>query len=178
LEEKLIDTINKEFKGLISFVAEVEAFASLTGSALITLVHGVENMLDAALILMTKKSWATMATVGDQSEHITAIAQSLSSIIPIIRKQLTSPKFFKSFCDKFVESFLSKFLNNITTRCKPLCEVGAEQMLLDTHSLNNILIAMTNHGAEEKAPPSASYVLNNLDLRKFWGRASQKSINF
>lgn len=141
---------------MVSFTAEVEAFTVLTGTALISLVRGVENILDSALITMTKKSWYTTTTVGDQSEHITAIAQSLSSVIPNIRKQLTSPKFFKSFCDKFVESFLSKFLNTISTRCKPISEVGAEQMLLDTHSLNNILIAMTNHGAEEKTPPSAS----------------------
>ena len=106
---------------------------------------------------MTKKNWGTITTVGDQSDHISSIGQILSQTIPTIRKQLTSPKFFKSFCDKFVESFLTKFLNTIYTRCKPLSEVGAEQMLLDTHSLNNILVAMTMVGAEEKTQPPASY---------------------
>ena len=119
-------------------------------------MRSVENTLDAALIAMTRKSWGTIASVGDQSDHIFSIGQTLSAIIPIIRKQFLSPKFFKTFCDKFVESFLAKFLNTMYTRCKPLSEVGAEQMLLDTHSLNNILVAMTMIGAEEKSQPPAS----------------------
>jgi hypothetical protein len=126
--------------------------------ALNALVRSVENTLDAALISMTRKSWGTIASVGDQSDYITSIGQTLSTIIPIIRKHFFQPKFFKSFCDKFAESLLAKFLNIIYTRCKPLSEVGAEQMLLDTHSLNNILVAMTMIGAEEKSQPPTSFM--------------------
>ncbi len=131
----------------------------MTGAALLSLVKAVENVLDGALIAMTKKNWAMIPTVGDQSEHISLIGSSLTNIIPVIRKQLviTSPKYFKSFCDKFVESFLAKFLNTISTRCKPMSEVGAEQMLLDTHSLNHILVAMTTFGVDEKTQAPASF---------------------
>lgn len=158
MEEKLAETISKEFSSLVSFTTEIEGFGATTGMALVSLVRSVENTLDAALISMTRKSWGTIASVGDQSDHITSIGQTLSTIIPIIRKQFVQPKFFKSFCDKFAESFLTKFLNTIYTRCKPLSEVGAEQMLLDTHSLNNILVAMTMIGAEEKSQPPTSFM--------------------
>lgn len=140
--------------------AEIDAFTQTTAQTLVALVRAIENTLDNALVAMTKKSWATITSVGDQSEHITLIAKTLQVYIPILRKQITAPKYFRSFCDKFVESFLSKFLNIIYTRCKPLSEVGAEQMLLDTHSLNNILVAMTMIGAEEKSQPPASYNFN------------------
>ncbi len=36
-----------------------------------------------------------------------------------------------------------------------MSEVGAEQMLLDTHSLNNILVEMTRLGKERQQPSSS-----------------------
>ncbi|KAI8896468.1 Vps53-like protein, partial [Globomyces pollinis-pini] len=158
LENKLGETIDEKMKTLVSFSAEMEGFLTTTATAIQSLVKGIENTLEPAFNLMSKKSWSSLATVGDQSEHITMIAGILQTNIPLVRKQIASQKFFRTFCDKFVESFLTKFLNNIYNRCKPMSEVGAEQMLLDTHSLNNILVAMTMLGVEEKTQPPPSFM--------------------
>nr|KAJ3412643.1 Vacuolar protein sorting-associated protein 53 [Polyrhizophydium stewartii] len=107
---------------------------------------------------MTKRPWGTLPAVGDQSEHITAIAATLSQNIKIIRATIASSKYFRLFCDKFAESFTAKYLANIY-KCRPLSEVGAEQMLLDTHALKNILTEMSTLGADPPAAaPPAAYV--------------------
>ena len=51
-------------------------------------------------------------------------------------------------------SFLTKFLQLIYTKCKPMSEVGAEQMLLDTHSLQTILVEMILLGKEKQSSSS------------------------
>ncbi|KAJ1340953.1 hypothetical protein BSLG_004426 [Batrachochytrium salamandrivorans] len=131
LEEKLIEKIDEDMKGLLSLSAERESFMSCSASAVQSLVRLVENSTEAAFQAMIKRSWSTVTSVGDQSEHITMIAVTLSSAIKVIRRTIISTKYFRSFCDKFAESFTSKYLAAIY-KCRPLSEVGAEQMLLDT----------------------------------------------
>ena len=50
---------------------------------------------------------------------------------------------------------MNKYLN-IVYKCKPLSEVGAEQMLLDTMSLKNCFIQMTILGSEPGSQPPAT----------------------
>ena len=52
---------------------------------------------------------------------------------------------------------MSKFLSHIY-KCRPLSEVGAEQMLLDTHSLKNILTEMSTLGADPPIQAPSAYV--------------------
>ena len=42
-------------------------------------------------------------------------------------------------CDQFVSTFIPKFISNLY-KCKPVGTVGAEQLLLDTHSLKTVLV--------------------------------------
>jgi hypothetical protein len=54
------------------------------------------------------------------------------------------------------------FMKSIYT-CKPISEIGAEQMLLDSHSLKKILLDLPNMGAEEKQAASSVYVRGTVD---------------
>lgn len=91
-------------KSLISFQAEIESFMSVSATGLQILVKLVENTTEHLFLAMTRKQWSSIASVGDQSEHITNIAQTLAPTISIIRQLFSStPKFFKLFCDKFTE---------------------------------------------------------------------------
>ncbi|KAI8924441.1 Vps53-like protein [Entophlyctis helioformis] len=157
LEEKLTEKIDAEFKGLLSMSAEKDAFMNTCVVAVQALVRAIENANETAFTAMIKRPWGTISSVGDQSEHITMIAANLSSAIRIIRRTITASKFFRVFCDKFAESFIAKYLANIY-KCRPLSEVGAEQMLLDTHSLKNILLEMSTLGADPPTQPPPAYV--------------------
>ncbi|KAH6562867.1 hypothetical protein BASA61_002999 [Batrachochytrium salamandrivorans] len=157
LEEKLIEKIDEDMKGLLSLSAERESFMSCSASAVQSLVRLVENSTEAAFQAMIKRSWSTVTSVGDQSEHITMIAVTLSSAIKVIRRTIISTKYFRSFCDKFAESFTSKYLAAIY-KCRPLSEVGAEQMLLDTYSLKIILTEMSTLDSDPPIQPPPAYI--------------------
>jgi len=45
-----------------------DEFSAVITKALLTLVHGLETKFDAEMIAMTRVPWATLESVGDQSE--------------------------------------------------------------------------------------------------------------
>ncbi|KAJ3298080.1 Vacuolar protein sorting-associated protein 53 [Borealophlyctis nickersoniae] len=158
LEEKLIEKIDEEFKSLLNFSTERDNFLGVCGTGIKALVQGIENSVEPAMTAMAKKAWGTVESVGDQSDYVNLIASTLSTLVGVAKRNFATNKYFRTFCDKFSEGFLTRYYNNIF-RCKPINEVGAEQMLLDTHALKTILIQMTNIGAEGPAqPPPATYV--------------------
>ncbi len=103
---------------------------------------------------MMRKSWGNIENVGDQSEYVSMVASSLTNSITLMRPILQTGKYFKVFCEKLADSFLEKFESSIF-KCRPISEVGAEQMLLDTHALKTILIKMINFGSDQSIQPSA-----------------------
>ncbi|KAI9356191.1 Vps53-like protein [Zopfochytrium polystomum] len=141
LEEKLIEKIDEKLKSTVSFSQEIEGFIGVTGSAIKSLVVMVETLTEPALTAMTRRSWGNIDSVGDQSEYVTQIGNTIVNAVNSLKSALTGPKYFKMFCDKFAEYFFSKFHSNIF-KCRPISEVGAEQMLLDTHALKTALIQM------------------------------------
>ncbi|KAJ3139392.1 Vacuolar protein sorting-associated protein 53 [Physocladia obscura] len=173
LEEKLIEKIDEKYKSSVSFSQETEAFINVTGLAVKSLANMVEIFADSAITVMLRRPWGTIDLVGDQSEYISMIGASVTNSIAFIRRYLTTQKYLRTFFDKFSESFLNKFHASIF-RCKPISEVGAEQLLLDTHALKTILIQMTNtpasvgiqhsdlspatSGSPDKVPPPAAFL--------------------
>ena len=91
--------------------------------------------------------------------YVTSIVNHFKTIVPVIRNHLgSSRKYFIQFCNTFIRqvpaeeivaerttfvfvfsSFIPKFINHLY-RCKPINMIGAEQLLLDTHSLKTVLL--------------------------------------
>ncbi|KAI8851914.1 Vps53-like protein [Chytridium lagenaria] len=160
LEEKLIDKIDEKYKNTVNFSQEAEALLNVTSIAIKSLVHMVEVASETSLTAMTKRPWGTLESVGDQSEYITHLGSQIITLVTTFRRILSSQKYLRTFWDKFSEALLNKYHANIF-RCKPISEVGAEQMLLDTHALKTILVQMTNAGADpadQKQPPPPAYL--------------------
>ena len=120
---------------------------------------------------MIKMMWSHVESVGDQSAYVTALANHVKQVIPLVRDNLASSrKYFTQFCVKFVNSFIPKFLHHVY-KCKPISTVGAEQLLLDAHSVKTLLLDLPSVGskvAARKAP--ASYT-------KIVARVSKLSVN-
>ncbi|KAI9208319.1 Vps53-like protein [Polychytrium aggregatum] len=157
LEEKLVEKIDDEFKTMISMSGESDAFVTVTGTAMRILIRGFENSIEPALVAMSKRNWGTLESVGDQSEYVTQIGNVLSASAAVLRSSLSGQKYFRTFCDKFSDSLLQKFNNNIF-KCKPINEVGAEQMLLDTYALKTILLHIATIGNDPDVQPPATYI--------------------
>eukprot|EP00092_Neocalanus_flemingeri_P042497 GFUD01046471.1.p1 GENE.GFUD01046471.1~~GFUD01046471.1.p1 ORF type:complete len:150 (+),score=51.35 GFUD01046471.1:63-452(+) len=89
---------------------------------------------------MGRVNWSAVEQVGDQSLYVSQLVQAMRGMVPRLRECLqTSRKYFTQFCIKFVSSFIPKFISNLY-KCKPVGTVGAEQLLLDTHSLKTVLV--------------------------------------
>ena len=124
----------------INFSSEQDVYHNVTNSCLQLLVRELAVNCEPALTAMAKMSWSTVETVGDQSAYVTALANHVKQAIPLIRDNLVnSRKYFTQFCVKFVSSFIPRFVQNLH-RCKPVSTVGAEQLLLDTHSIKTLLL--------------------------------------
>ncbi|KAJ3056157.1 Vacuolar protein sorting-associated protein 53 [Rhizophlyctis rosea] len=157
LEEKLVEKIDEEFRPSVNFNLERDGFVNVSGSGIRALVRGIENSIEPAFNTMLKKPWGTVEAVGDQSDYVNTIATTLQFSVGAVKQHFASNKYFRTFCDKFSESFLGRYYNNIF-KCKPISEVGAEQMLLDTHALKTILLQMANIGAEPGTQPPSTYL--------------------
>jgi len=140
LEEKMKQKVEVGLADQISFNGELDMFHSVTGNCVGLLVQELEAGCEQGLASMVKVSWSSVEQVGDQSYYVSQLVQAMRNMVPRLRDCLqTSRKYFTQFCIKFVSSFIPKFISNLY-KCKPVGTVGAEQLLLDTHSLKTVLV--------------------------------------
>ncbi|CAG8441641.1 3122_t:CDS:10 [Ambispora leptoticha] len=157
LENKLIETIDKEYKDKIDFEAEREAFLNVVTTAIRSLVKGIETNYEDVFTMMSKNSWGDLESVGDQSDYVSMFQSTLRTSVVVIHKGITNNRYFRIFCDKFVDSFVTRIINNLT-KCRPISEIGAEQLLLDIHALKTSILEIPTLGIENPAPPSTTFV--------------------
>jgi len=140
LEDKMKQKVDVGLADQISFSSEIDLFHSVTGNCVGLLVQELEFACDSGLTSMIKVNWSSVEQVGDQSAYVSQLMQAMKNMIPRLRDCLqTSRKYFTQFCIKFVSGFIPKFISNLY-KCKPVGTVGAEQLLLDTHSLKTVLL--------------------------------------
>eukprot|EP00096_Caligus_rogercresseyi_P012763 TRINITY_DN5455_c0_g1_i2.p1 TRINITY_DN5455_c0_g1~~TRINITY_DN5455_c0_g1_i2.p1 ORF type:complete len:688 (-),score=266.96 TRINITY_DN5455_c0_g1_i2:196-2259(-) len=162
LEGKLKDIVDHEFRDSVSLREEIDVFQSVISSCIVTLVTDLESSLSPFLKSMVKVNWNSIQAVGDQSQYVSLIANAFNETIPLLRNNLSSSrKYFTQFCIKFVNVFIPKFLLGLY-KCKPLGTLGAEQLLLDTHSIKTALLNLPCAGEEapgKKAPSAYTKVV-------------------
>lgn len=157
LEEKLKEKVDPELAEKIDLNGEQDVFHSVISNCIQLLVQDLENACDAPLTALIKVNWQSVEAVGDESSYVTAISNHLKEAVPLLRDYLSSArKYFTQFCVKFVNSFIPRFISNLY-KCKPISTVGAEQLLLDTHSLKTILLDLPSIGSKVQRKPPASY---------------------
>nr|XP_054749550.1 vacuolar protein sorting-associated protein 53 homolog [Lytechinus pictus] len=157
LEEKLKEKINPSMSDRIDLNGEMDVFHNVISNCIQLLVQDLETACDPALTAMNKVNWSSVETVGDQSGYVTAITTHIKQALPVIRDNLASArKYFTQFCIKFANSFIPRFISHIY-KCKPISTVGAEQLLLDTHSLKTVLLDLPSIGSQVTRKAPASY---------------------
>ncbi|KAF9931942.1 Vacuolar protein sorting-associated protein 53 [Linnemannia zychae] len=157
LEERLWANIDPEFVDQVTMEPERQAFLQIISACTRALVRAVESHYEPAMISMSKLPWGTVEYVGDQSEYVSMIHGTLKTCVGSIQELITNKRYFRTFCDKLIESFVSRFASNLI-RCKPISEIGAEQMLLDTQAVKTILVEVPNLGLENAGPVPSSFV--------------------
>uniref|UniRef100_A0AAF5DFJ2 T-complex protein 1 subunit epsilon n=2 Tax=Strongyloides stercoralis TaxID=6248 RepID=A0AAF5DFJ2_STRER len=152
LQDKLKQRIES-----IDFTNEVELFYGISNKALLVLVTDIELFCESIFHEMIKKDWSKVKSVGDESSFILTLKNYLTEKIPILRDYFTDlRKYFAHFCLKLVTQMVNKYLG-VIFRCKPISITGAEQLLLNTHSLKTFLLSMPSVGSIVQAKPPTMY---------------------
>ncbi|KAJ6657310.1 hypothetical protein lerEdw1_002677 [Lerista edwardsae] len=157
LEEKLREKVDASLVERINLMGEMDTFSIVISNSIQLLVQDLDAACDPALTAMSKMQWQNVEHVGDQSPYVTSVILHIKQNVPIIRDNLASTrKYFTQFCIKFANSFIPKFINHLF-KCKPISMVGAEQLLLDTHSLKMVLLDLPSIGSQVVRKAPASY---------------------
>ncbi|XP_057271706.1 vacuolar protein sorting-associated protein 53 homolog isoform X3 [Pezoporus wallicus] len=157
LEEKLKEKVDASLVERINLMGEMDTFSIVISNSIQLLVQDLDAACDPALTAMSKMQWQNVEHVGDQSPYVTSVILHIKQNVPIIRDNLASTrKYFTQFCIKFANSFIPKFINHLF-KCKPISMVGAEQLLLDTHSLKMVLLDLPSIGSQVVRKAPASY---------------------
>jgi len=156
LEEKLRDKIDDEWKDKVDLQAQRDNYLNAASVSIGALIKAALGQFAPAYQSMTKVSWGLLETVGDQSAYVSDIQASLVNSVTIVGKTIGTKRYFRTFCDRFVEAFIPRHLASIA-RCRPISEVGAEQMLLDTHALKTTIMDMPFMGTEGSVAVPASF---------------------
>ena len=165
LETEVKANMSEEHAALIQFNPVRDIYQSLIPATSQLISKRLEVALQPAFTAMTRVNWGTIQFVGDQSEYINTIESILRQIVPTIRLSLISTGHQRFLLDKVVKFVCDKYMECIY-KCKPISEIGAEQMLLDTHALKTVLVALPNAGNEggEKIQPPARFLFLNSIL--------------
>lgn len=131
LEDNLKKRIDADLASKVDLSSQSDAFMGVASSAVLALVHRVEVDCDASWREMKNTNWSKMESVGDQSSYVAELLKHIDAqageILPLMGKQ----QYARAFCDNFVENLVNTYISNIV-QCRPISEVGAEQVSLPT----------------------------------------------
>ncbi|KAK1755257.1 Vps53-like protein [Echria macrotheca] len=161
LEENIKKRIDADLGSKVDLSSQSDAFMGVASAAVLAMVQKVEVECEGAWREMKNTNWSRMETVSDQSSYVAELLKAVNGkaaeILPLVAKQ----QYARAFCDNLVEHMATAYINNIV-QCRPVCEVGAEQMLLDkyvlTKSFENLL---SFHGSAPPSTPSAPSAPHN-----------------
>ena len=150
LEEKIKTRIDENIRSSIDLQSQADAFMGIASASVRSLVRRVEIDLEPSWREMRNTGWSTMESVGDHSSYVGEMLRRIkarsSEILSLIHKQ----QYARAFCDNLVEFLANAYIANII-QCRPISEVGAEQMLLDSYVLKKSFEELLN-------PPPPSYL--------------------
>uniref|UniRef100_A0A8B9TPF7 Vacuolar protein sorting-associated protein 53 homolog n=1 Tax=Anas platyrhynchos TaxID=8839 RepID=A0A8B9TPF7_ANAPL len=150
LEEKLKEKVDASLVERINLTGETDTFSIVISNSIQLLVQDLDAACDPALTAMSKMQWQNVEHVGDQSPYVTSGNPPHQNIVRL--QMLTVCVILCLLCS----SFIPKFINHLF-KCKPISMVGAEQLLLDTHSLKMVLLDLPSIGSQVVRKAPASY---------------------
>ena len=159
LEESIKKRIDPDMASKVDLSSQSDTFMGVASASVMGLVAKVELDCEGAWREMKNTNWSRMESVSDHSSYVGELLKHVNGkaqeILPLVIKQ----QYARAFCDNLVEHLATAYINNVV-QCRPVCEVGAEQMLLDkyvlTKSLENLLSYHNTAGAGPVSSPSAA----------------------
>lgn len=157
LEEKIKGRIDDDLRDSVDLQSQADAFMGIAGAAVRALVRKVEIECEVWWREMRNAPWGRLENVGDQSSYVTGLLKTVRALFSTILSMLHhKQQYARAFCDNLVDTFTNTYLTNIAL-CRPISEVGAEQMLLDAYALKKAFTDLPQVNAEKQQPPQPAY---------------------
>ncbi|BFZ53589.1 Vacuolar protein sorting-associated protein 53 [Savitreella phatthalungensis] len=149
LEERVKNTIASAFVERISFEPQAQSFQSTMSKSLSLLVQHLDRVVQLGLQEISKVNWQELDEVRDQSPYVAVVVAGLLREGKRVLHNLNRDKFVRAYCDRVVENFVTAFLNAVATKCRPVSEVTAEQLMLDIHAIKAALLNLAGSEASQ-----------------------------
>lgn len=135
LEENIKKRIDSELVAKVDLTSQADAFLGVASAAVLALVNRVEADCEGAWREMKNTNWSKMESVGDQSSYVSELVSHVNAKADEILSVVTKPQYARAFADNLVEHIANTYIANIV-QCRPVSEVGAEQVYLISHFTN------------------------------------------
>lgn len=155
LEEKIKGRIDEELRAKVDLQSQADAFMGIASATVRVLVRKVELACEPSWREMRNTPWNKME-IGDQSTYVAELLRNVKEKSSEILKCLHKQQYARAFCDNLVELLANTYIANIV-QCKPISEVGAEQMLLDSYVLKKAFTEIPTLNDEQGTAPPARY---------------------
>ncbi|GAA5969374.1 hypothetical protein JCM8115_003118 [Rhodotorula mucilaginosa] len=155
LEERLQERIHPDFRDRVSLEAEKELFTGATSASLLAIMRELEFTIEPCFASMARNPWREVEYVSSESGYVAELAKALNTVVDAVRDGVEQKKYVRSTCDKIVGLVLAKFTQTIV-RCRPITQIGAEQILLDLQGIKNTLLHLVV-APGDTAPIPTSY---------------------
>ncbi|KAI4117668.1 MAG: hypothetical protein LQ345_002145 [Seirophora villosa] len=157
LEEKIKNRIDESARTSIDLQSQADAFMGIASATVRALVRRAEVDVEPSWREMRNTGWSKMESVGDQSSWVGEMLRRIKGRCEEILGMLHKQQYARAFCDNLVDSIANAFIVNIF-QCKPISEVGAEQMLLDSYVLKKDFEQLLTINPSANTAPPAGYV--------------------
>ncbi|XPS70454.1 Vacuolar protein sorting-associated protein 53 [Ascochyta lentis] len=157
LEEKIRGRIDEELKEKVDLQSQADAFMGIASATVRVLVRKVELACEPTWREMRNTPWSKLESVGDQSTYVAELLRHVKETSADILKSLHKQQYARAFCDNLVDLMANAYIANII-QSKPISEVGAEQMLLDSYVLKKGFTELPILNEEAGTAPPASFV--------------------
>ncbi|KAI9802228.1 MAG: hypothetical protein M1825_002949 [Sarcosagium campestre] len=157
LDEKIKLKVDEGLRSKVDLQSQDDAFMGVASAAVRSLVRRVEQECDATWREMRNMPWGKLDSVGDQSTYVAELLRRIKAQAGEILLLLHKQQYARAFCDNLVELLSNAYLANIV-QCRPISEIGAEQMLLDTYVLKKGFEELATLNSEPGTVPPTSYL--------------------
>lgn len=127
LEENIKKRIDPEMATKVDLSSQADTFMGVANTAILAMVNKVEHDCEGAWREMKNTNWSRMDSVSDHSSYVSELLKHINGKAEEILPLVTKPQYARAFCDNLVEHMAMTYIQNIV-QCRPVCEVGAEQV--------------------------------------------------
>lgn len=169
LEERVKASIAPQFVERVTYEHQNQTFLALTNRSLSLLVSHLEKVIDLGLKEMCKVQWNEMTEVGDQSQYVSVLVAGLLREGKRVLQNLGKERFVRNFCDRVVEGFVTSYIISVG-RCRPIGEVGAEQVSIIkdffVHRRRLTRLDVARHSCSETSTVESAWERDDSELHQ------------